>query len=113
MPQCFYRLPVRFEVDRLRSEVSALPPEAWVVHPNADNRNSAVRLISVEGGENAAVNGIMRMIPHLERSPFLRQVLTDFGVVRSRSRLLRLAAGEGNGSMSVPSRSPLVPIDGG
>jgi hypothetical protein len=58
-----------------------------------DPGNSAIRLISVDGGENDAVNGIMRMTAHLKRSPYLRQVLAGFGVVWSRSRLLRLAAG--------------------
>ena len=93
LPQRFYRLPVRFDAVRLRGELAALPPEAWAPHPNGDPGNSAVRLISVEGGENDAVNGVMRMTPHLERSPYLRQVLAGFGVVWSRSRLLRLAPG--------------------
>ncbi len=93
LPQRFYRLPVRFDVDRLCEEAAALPAQAWAPHPNGDAGNSAVRLISVDGGENDEVNGIMRMTPHLERSPYLRQVLASFGVVWSRSRLLRLAPG--------------------
>ena len=93
LPQRFYRLPVRFDADRLCAEAAALPAQAWVPHPNGDAGNSAVRLISVDGGENDEVNGIMRMTPHLERSPYLRQVLAGFGVVWSRSRLLRLAPG--------------------
>jgi len=93
LPQRFYRLPVRFDADRLRTEVASLPPEAWAPHPNGDAGNFAVRLISVEGGENEEVNGVMRMTTYLERSPYLRQVLASFGVVWSRSRLLRLAPG--------------------
>jgi hypothetical protein len=93
LPQQFYRLPMRFDADRLRTEVAAMPPQAWAPHPNGDPGNSAVRLISVEGGENEEVNGVMRMTPYLERSPYLRQVLAGFGVVWSRSRLLRLAPG--------------------
>jgi hypothetical protein len=93
LPQRFYRLPVRFDVDRLRTEVAALPREAWVRHPNDIAGNFAVRLISVEGGENDDVNGVMGMTPHLEGSPYLRQVLAGFGVVWSRSRLQRLAPG--------------------
>ncbi|HMK85629.1 MAG TPA: aspartyl/asparaginyl beta-hydroxylase domain-containing protein [Steroidobacteraceae bacterium] len=93
LPQRFYRLPVRFDVDRLRSEVASLPAQAWSPHPAGDAGNDAVRLISVEGGENEEVNGVMRMTPYLERSPYLRQVLASFGVVWSRSRLLRLAPG--------------------
>lgn len=93
LPQRFYRLPVRFEVARLREEVAALPAEAWSPHPNGDAGNYAVRLISVDGGDNEEVNGTMLMTKHLERSPYLRQVLASFGVVWSRSRLLRLAPG--------------------
>ena len=72
--------------------MAPLPPEAWAAHPTGDPGNSAIRLISVHGGENDAVIGIMRMTAHLERSPYLRQVLAGFGVLWSRSRLLRLAA---------------------
>ena len=93
LPQQFYRLPIRFDAERLRTEALALPPAAWAPHPNGDPGNSAVRLISVEGGENEELNGAMRMTPHLERSPYIRQVLASFGVVWSRSRLLRLAPG--------------------
>jgi hypothetical protein len=30
----FYRLPVWFDVERLRAEVEVLPREAWSRHPN-------------------------------------------------------------------------------
>ncbi|HVY82043.1 MAG TPA: sulfotransferase [Steroidobacteraceae bacterium] len=93
LPQPFYRLPVRFDAERLRAEVATLPAEAWAKHPNHIAGNSSVRLISVGGGENDAVNGVMAPTPHLARMPYLRQVLASFGVVWSRSRLLRLAPG--------------------
>jgi hypothetical protein len=87
----FYRLPVRFDVARLREEVAALPAAGWVAHPNGIPGNSALRLITVDGAENDDVDGVMRPTPHLVRSPYLRQVLASFGVVWSRSRLMRLA----------------------
>lgn len=93
LPRPFYRLPIRFDVERLRAEVAALPADAWAKHPNHIEGNSSVRLISVDGGENDAVNGIMQPTPHLAQAPYLRQVLASFGVVWSRSRLLRLAPG--------------------
>jgi len=93
LPQRFYRLPIRFDADRLRGEVAALPPQAWSPHPNGDAGNHALRLISVDGADNEEVIGPMRMTAHLESSPYLRQVLAAFGVVWSRSRLLRLAPG--------------------
>lgn len=84
---------MRFDANRLRSEVEALPPDAWTPHPTGEPGNSALRLITADGGENDRLNGPMRVTANLERSPYMRQVLTSFGVVWSRSRLLRLAPG--------------------
>ncbi|HEX4153255.1 MAG TPA: aspartyl/asparaginyl beta-hydroxylase domain-containing protein [Steroidobacteraceae bacterium] len=84
---------MRFDAGRLRSEVAALPLDAWTPHPTGEPGNSAVRLITADGGENDRLNGPMRMTANLERSPYMRQVLASFGVVWSRSRLLRLAPG--------------------
>jgi LPS sulfotransferase NodH len=89
----FYRLPICFDAERMRSEVAALPASAWANHPNEIKGNSSIRLISVDGGENDLVNGTMMPTAHLLQSPYLRQVLASFGVVWSRSRLLRLAPG--------------------
>ncbi len=93
LPKPFYRLPLRFDVERLRAEAAALPAQAWVRHPNDIKGNSAARLISVNGGENDDVNGRMQATAHLQQSPYIRQILASFGVVWSRSRLLRLAPG--------------------
>jgi hypothetical protein len=93
LPQPFIRLPVRFDVQRLRAEIDALPADAWAPHPNHIAGNASLRLISVDGGENDAVDGVMRPTPHLAKLPYVRQVLASFGVVWSRSRLLRLDAG--------------------
>ena len=89
----FYRLPVRFDVERMRTEVSALSAAAWVKHPNAIEGNSSVRLISAGGGQNDDVKGAMLPTPHLQRAPYLRQILASFAVVWSRSRLMRLEPG--------------------
>jgi hypothetical protein len=93
LPQPFYRLSVRFDVPRLREELDALPGSAWVSHPNGIPGNTSLRLISVDGGENDNLRGPMRPTPHLQASPYIRQVLASFGVVWSRSRLMRLAPG--------------------
>jgi hypothetical protein len=93
LPRPFYRLPVRFDVERLAAEVSRLPAGAWAAHPNEIEGNSSLRLISAGGGENDDVSGRMLPTPHLLASPYIRQVLASFGVVWSRSRLMRLAPG--------------------
>ncbi len=93
LPKPFYRLPVRFDVPRLAAEVSQLPASAWAPHPNEIEGNSSVRLISADGAENDDVSGRMLVTPHLKAAPYVRQVLASFGVVWSRSRLMRLAPG--------------------
>jgi len=93
LPQPFIRLPVRFDLERLRAEVASLPAEAWAPHPNHIAGNTSLRLVSVDGGENDAVDGVMQPTPHLARLPYVRQVLSSFGAVWSRSRLLRLDPG--------------------
>jgi hypothetical protein len=89
----FFQLPVLFEAARLQAEVAALPAEAWVPHPDGVPGNSAARLISVDGGETDSVHGQMLPTPWLAAMPYARQVLAGFGVVWSRSRLMRLAPG--------------------
>ena len=89
----FIRFPVQFDADRLRAEVAALDPAAWAPHPNHIAGNTSLRLISVGGGENDDVDGSMRATPHLAKLPYVRQLLASFGVVWSRSRLLRLDPG--------------------
>ena len=91
----FYQLPVTFDVDRLQAEVAALPDRAWAPHPDRLHGNSAARLITVEGRETDAHHGRMLPTPWLDSMPYLRQVLAGFGVVWSRSRLMRLAPGVG------------------
>ena len=89
----FFQLPVLFDVARLQAEVATLPARAWVSHPDSLPGNSATRLISAGGAETDSVHGQMLPTPWLADMPYLRQVLAGFGVVWSRSRLMRLAPG--------------------
>jgi hypothetical protein len=93
LPRPFFQLPVLFDAARLQAEVSALPPEAWAPHPDRVAGNSAARLITAGGRETDTHHGQMLPTPWLEAMPYARQVLAGFGVVWSRSRLMRLAAG--------------------
>lgn len=93
LAQPFFQLPVLFDIARLQAEVAALPTQAWVAHPDQVAGNSAARLISAGGGETDGVHGQMLPTCWLEAMPYVQQVLASFGVVWSRSRLMRLAAG--------------------
>jgi LPS sulfotransferase NodH len=98
----FYRLPVRFDVERLRAEVDALPSDAWSRHPSEYEGNTAVRLITVGGTQSDSVGGEMQPTPALAACPYLQQVLASFGTVWSRSRLMRISGGG-----SVPEHSDM------
>ena len=95
LPRPFFQLPVLFDVARLQAEVAALPSRAWSPHPDGVAGNSAARLITVDGAENDGHVGQMLPTQWLAAMPYLRQALTSFGVVWSRSRLMRLAPGVG------------------
>ena len=95
LPRPFYQLPILFDVPRLQAEVAALPDEAWAPHPDGVPGNSAARLITAGGGETDAHVGSMQPTRWLAAMPYLRQALASFGVVWSRSRLMRLAPGVG------------------
>ena len=95
LPRPFYQLPVLFDVELLQAEVAALPDEAWAPHPDGIAGNSAARLITAGGAETDAHVGQMLPTRWLNAMPYLRQILAGFGVVWSRSRLMRLAPGVG------------------
>ncbi|HET6628436.1 MAG TPA: aspartyl/asparaginyl beta-hydroxylase domain-containing protein [Woeseiaceae bacterium] len=89
----FIRLPYAFDADRLAEEVAALPDAAWMTHPAGFPGNSALPLISRNGGSNEDFHGVMQITPHLECSPYLQQAMASFGEVLGRSRLMKLAGG--------------------
>lgn len=89
----FVRLPIRFSAEALAAEVAALPPSAWVSHPDGYKGNNAVRLISPGGQETDKFAGPMAPTPHLRRCPYIVEVMSELGGVWGRSRLMGLAAG--------------------
>ena len=88
----FIRLPYRFDAARLQQEVAGFAEAQWRGHPSGFEGNSAIPLISAGGTDNDAVGGAMLPTPHLARCPYIQQILGHFGVVWSRSRLMRLGA---------------------
>ena len=87
----FIKLPLTFDVERMRAEVEAIPESDWRPHPQGHPGNSALPLIALDGDPtNDGVAGTMLPTPHLERCEYLRQVLASFRTVFGRSRLMRL-----------------------
>ena len=93
LSQPFLRLPLRFDADRLAEEAGQFPAQQWMPHPSGLPGNSAIALISRDGGDNDSFEGAKRPTPHLARCPYMRQAMASFGEVLSRSRLMKLDAG--------------------
>jgi Aspartyl/Asparaginyl beta-hydroxylase/SEC-C motif len=93
LPAEFYRLPYRFDVDRLVQEVAGIPERNWMPHPDRHRGNAALPLISLHGEDNDLFHGPMKTTPHLARLEYIQQVIASLGEVYGRSRLMRLAPG--------------------
>ena len=87
----FIKLPLSFDVERMRAEVEAIPESDWRPHPQGHPGNSALPLIALGGDPtNDGVAGEMLPTAHLEKCEYLQQVLASFDTVFGRSRLMRL-----------------------
>jgi hypothetical protein len=87
----FIKLPLTFDVERMRSEVEAIPESDWRPHPQGHPGNSALPLIALGGNPmDDGVAGTMLPTPHLAKCEYLQQVLASFQTVFGRSRLMRL-----------------------
>lgn len=90
----FIQLPIRFDAERMASEVYALDDEAWRPHTQGFPGNFSLPLISVGGDpENDSIAGPMRPTRSLERCQYLQRVLERLGAVWGRTRLMKLAGG--------------------
>ncbi|ABV35874.1 sec-C motif domain protein [Shewanella sediminis HAW-EB3] len=89
----FYKLPLTFDVERLKREVLQFDESDWAPHHEHFEGNSAIPLISVGGGFNNEFKGEMSQTPALTRCSYIQQAIASFGEVVGRSRLMRLAPG--------------------
>jgi LPS sulfotransferase NodH len=89
----FIQLPVRFDAERLADELAQFTESDWNAHPLNYQGNSALRLITANGGANDAISGEMMPTPYLQRCEYVQQVLGAFDCVWSRSRFMRLQPG--------------------
>ena len=86
----FVKLPLLFDVERLREEVAQFPEQQWMGHATGYAGNLSIPLISLEGEFNDAVHGPMRPTTALQRCEYIQQIMTRFDEVFGRSRLMRL-----------------------
>ena len=92
LAQPFVRLPFRFDVDRLKTELGQFEAQQWIAHPNQMRGNAAIPLVSQNGADNDEFVGHMQVTPHLQRSGYMQQLMASFGEVLARSRLMRLGS---------------------
>ena len=88
----FIRLPFQFDADRMAEEARRFAPDRWMAHPSGLPGNSAIALISSNGGDNDSFEGEKKPTPHLGECEYMRQVMANFGEVLSRSRLMKIDA---------------------
>lgn len=87
------KLPVRFCGETLAREVSALPQDAWVEHPQKFDGNIAVPLVSPDGLITNSTSGAMAPTPWLGKCPYILEVMQALDSTWGRSRLMGLQAG--------------------
>ncbi|HYR29833.1 MAG TPA: TIGR03032 family protein [Thermoanaerobaculia bacterium] len=91
LPTEFIRLPLTFDAGRLAVEAGQFDESDWRPHPHGYPGNSALSLVAIDGDPaNDSVKGAMRATPHLDRCPYIRQVLASLGVTIGRTRLMRI-----------------------
>lgn len=89
----FVKLPLLFDAERLKEEIAQFSEDEWISHTTGFGGNLSIPLISLYGEFNDAMHGPMKPTPALERCEYVRQIITTFGEVFSRSRLMRLEPG--------------------
>jgi hypothetical protein len=93
LEQPFLKLPFVFDTAVLASDVERVLPEHWLPHPSGLPGNTAVPLVAINGEPRDGFDGQMAATQVLKDSPYLMQVVSSFGEVVARSRLMRLAPG--------------------
>lgn len=93
LPTPFVKLPISFDAKVLAAEALQFKESEWRIHPQAFAGNSALILISHDGGDNDDSFGAMDATWRLQRCPYMQQVFSSLNTVIGRSRLMRLAPG--------------------
>lgn len=93
IPRPLLKLPVRFCGDTLAHQVSELPSNAWVEHPQKFDGNIAVPLVSPGGALTDGAYGPMGPTQWLNRSPYIIEIMQALDSTWGRSRLMGLQPG--------------------
>jgi len=90
----FYRVPLNFDVAMMHKEMKALQEENGFEY-RADVNNYFLLLVTKNGELEEGRVGPFAPVPErLSKSPYLRRVMDELGIVCSRSRFMMLKSGE-------------------
>jgi hypothetical protein len=87
------KLPIAFDAAALAAEVAALPPDAWLDHPQNYDGNDGVPLVSPGGEHTNGAAGPMGPTRFLGALPYIRRIMGALDSCWGRSRLMGLATG--------------------
>ena len=87
------KLPIRFCGETLAREVSALPADAWMQHPQKFDGNSAVPLVSPDGELVNRTYGPMGPTRWLQECRYIQEIMQALDSTWGRSRLMGLEPG--------------------
>jgi hypothetical protein len=96
-----YKLPLKFDPDRLKADLARLQPEEWIPHFNTsyyegDWSGVALRAVGGRAGQlypDPTATDDFADTPILARCPYFQDALAAFQCQLTSARLLRLAAG--------------------
>src|SRR6185437_8426701 len=89
-----YRLPLCFDARRLEEEVASVDEAAWQRTAPGELGEASLSLIAAPAGHAV---GPQAVTAHLERCPYLRQVLAALSCVMGWTRLLHLPGAQDEG----------------
>ena len=98
----FIKLPFTFDPTKLYQEVMRIPKAEWQPHPGKHKGNYAIPLITVDGGMNDKFAGRMMPTSYLKSMPYVEQVISSFGEVVSRARIMII-----EGKQSLPMHTDI------
>src|SRR5260221_8687880 len=95
LKQEFYRLPFRFDAERLAAEALSFPEAAWRAHPSGYDGNTALILVSANGGQKDDLTGPMQPTEHPAPAPYFPPLMASLGTVIRPARLMPVGPRKG------------------
>ncbi|MEM7569311.1 MAG: aspartyl/asparaginyl beta-hydroxylase domain-containing protein [Pseudomonadota bacterium] len=93
LPVPFIKLPIQFDVEKLRADLEAISDDAWRGHNTGFAGNTACLLVTPYDGDPEGFFGQLEPTADLKGAAYFQTVLKSFQTVVGRTRLMRLSPG--------------------